>query len=187
MNEQLFICAMIMAFILLIKIISELVPGIQKKKPSLSAPGYTLFYSDQKKHRQKNGVIYSKLLISEAYGLSGKPDLVFVNRKGCFLPVELKSGTIGDAEEPHEGDVMQLAAYFLILEDLYGAKVKTGRLIYRDCMFVIRNNRKLRRRLLSIVADMRDMLQTGEQEVEPSFVKCKHCLCRSTVCEHEGE
>jgi CRISPR-associated exonuclease Cas4 len=152
--------------------------GIRRVKPTLSLPGYRQFYSD-KKHE-------GGLLVSERYGLQGKPDMVYSNSAGTrMIPVELKSGTVGDAAEPREGDLMQLAAYFVIIEDVYGVRPRRGLLIYKDWMFKVKNDRRLRRRLERVISDMRLMLETERGEAEPSFVKCKHCVCRGTVCEYQ--
>lgn len=143
--------------------------------------GYSLFYTDEKGYLQKENVIYCKLLFSQKYNLTGKPD--FVYKKGKILfPIELKSGTIKDANLPHKGDFMQIVAYFLILEDLYKAKVKKGKLIYSDYSFIIKNSKTNRRLLFETLKEMRQMLQTGENIPICNFAHCKYCLCKS-VCE----
>ena len=61
-----------------------------------------------------------KMLRSEKHDLRGKPDYIFKNiftRR--LVPMELKSGEVADG--PHHGDIMQLAAYFLIIEEAMGA------------------------------------------------------------------
>ena len=102
------------------------------------------------------------------------------------MPVELKSGRIGDAPEPHRGDYLQLAAYFLLLEDVYGKRPRFGRLVYADYMFEIRNTAGVRREVLRTMAEMRQMLETGEGRAECSFIHCRHCVCNGTVCEFSG-
>lgn len=146
-------------------------------------PGYVLIYADQ-----KGGAAgqedFGKLLYSARYGLQGKPDYVFRRRLGGrVVPVELKSGRIGDALEPHWGDFLQLGAYFLLLEDVYGRRPAFGRLVYADYMFEIRNTAGIRREVLRTMEEMRAMLETGEGRAECSFVHCRHCVCNGTVCE----
>ena len=70
---------------------------------------------------------------------------------------------------------------------MYMKRPKEGRLVYNNYMFIIKNTRSLRRKVKQILADMRDMLKTGEQNVNPSYVKCRYCICRDTVCEYYGE
>ncbi len=147
--------------------------------------GYTLIYADQKGGAGQED--FGKLLYSARFGLQGKPDYVFRSRLGGrIMPVELKSGRIGDAPEPHRGDYLQLAAYFLLLEDVYGKRPRFGRLVYADYMFEIRNTAGVRREVLRTMAEMRQMLETGEGRAECSFIHCRHCVCNGTVCEFSG-
>ncbi|MDR2183544.1 MAG: Dna2/Cas4 domain-containing protein [Clostridiales bacterium] len=123
-----------------------------------------------------------RLLHSEKHNLRGKPDFIFKNIiTGRLVPMELKSGEVEST--PHHGDIMQLAAYFLIVEDTMGARPKVGYLRYKNAMFKVKNTSRLRRALLDIVADMRRMLITGEGEANPSFARCRYCAARGTVCE----
>lgn len=155
---------------------------IRRVKPRLHIRGHKLFYTDKKTGARKEGVIYSRLLRSESCGLTGKPDYIF-RRGRRMIPVELKSGTCGG--EIYEGDLMQLVAYFIIIKDEFGVKPRQGRLIYNDAMFIVKNRRRLRKRLFCTLYEMREMLATdgaSAGEVEPSFAKCRSCICRETVC-----
>ncbi|NLI89661.1 MAG: CRISPR-associated protein Cas4 [Epulopiscium sp.] len=151
-------------------------PAITIKKPKHGILGANIIYSDEEG---------GKLLVSDKYDLQGKPDYIFQRiLGGSYIPVELKSASIKeDQNYPHEGDLMQLAAYFLIVEDLYGKRPKQGRLIYKNKMFIIKNTRSIRKEVNKHLKDMRRMLDTGKGEVKPSFPKCRNCVCRGTVCE----
>ena len=123
-----------------------------------------------------------KLLYSVKHNLRGKPDFIFQSRiTGRLLPMELKSGQV--AGKPHHGDVMQLAAYFVIIEEAMGKRPKHGYLRYQNSLFAIKNSAKRRKELLAILVDMRKMLKTGEGHADPSFSHCRHCVARGTVCE----
>jgi CRISPR-associated exonuclease Cas4 len=161
-------------------------PEIKVKRPKHGVFGAYIIYTDQKEKYKDHDIEYGKILHSEKYKLQGKPDYIFQKKLSRdLIPVELKSGTINENDiKPHEGDMMQLAAYFLIIEDVYNKKPKEGRLIYSNYMFIIKNTWRLRRKTKQILAEMRDMLKTGEQNVNPSFIKCRYCICRETVCEH---
>ena len=155
-------------------------PAIIMKQPKLGVPGAQIIYSDEEDNT---------LLISERYDLQGKPDYIFQTLLGgAYIPVELKSTKLKEDEcVPHEGDLMQLVAYFLIIEDVYGRRPKQGRLIYKNRMFMVKNTRKLRRQLSRHLKEMRQMINTGKGVAEPSFPKCRNCVCRGTVCEwNEG-
>ena len=148
--------------------------------------GYALLYADQK--REGRGTEdFGRLLYSERYDLQGKPDYVFRSRiLGRIVPVELKSGSIGEAEEPHYGDYLQLAAYFLILEDVYGKRPAFGRLVYRDYMFEIQNTRRVRKDVFRTMKEMQEMLRCGVGKPNNSFAHCRPCICNGTVCQFSG-
>lgn len=159
-------------------------PSIKKVKSEKLVPlGYKLFYSDEKTNLKKENVIYSKLLYSKKYNIQGKPDFIF--KKGNkYIPVELKSGKIKDKKIANKGDILQLIAYFLIIEDIYNGKITYGKIVYSDYTFIIKNKPHLKRKLLKTLKKMRLMLKTGKGIPVNSFQNCKHCLCRLTVCEY---
>lgn len=158
-------------------------PKLQKLTARDDIRGYTLIYADQKKGG-KGQEDFGKLLYSAKYELQGKPDYVFQSPiRRQIVPVELKSGSIGEDELPHHGDYLQLCAYFLLLEDVYGQKPPFGRLVYRDYMFEIKNTRKVRNEVLQTMKEMREMLEYGYGKANPSFSHCRPCICNGTVCE----
>ena len=151
-------------------------PAIKVKKPRHIIPGAQIIYSDEEDHT---------LLISEKYDLQGKPDYIFQTIfRGSYIPVELKSTKLKEDQYfPHEGDLMQLVAYFLIIQDVYGKRPRKGRLVYKNRMFIVRNTRALRKQNQNYLKEMRQMLKTGKGIAQPSFPKCRNCVCRGTVCE----
>lgn len=189
--DWLFLCIFCLLLLLLP---AKLLPRRQMRKlPARDdIPGYALLYADQKQEG-KGTEDFGKLLYSERYDLQGKPDYVFRSRfLGKIVPVELKSGSIGEEDLPHEGDYLQLAAYFLILEDVYGKRPAFGRLVYRDYMFEIRNTRKVRKDVFRTMREMQEMLRYGVGKPKNSFAHCRPCICNGTVCqfseaEIEGE
>ena len=155
---------------------------IKKEKTSFKLSGWTMIYSDARPDEKDDSVEYSTLLKSEELDVQGKPDFIFEN-KNMLMPVEIKSGSIKDEPLPHIGDLMQLAAYFAILEEEYGKKIKYGRLMYKDYMFTVYNTRKLRKELVHVLKDMRSMLDGKKVKVKGDYLKCRHCVCNKTVCE----
>lgn len=146
---------------------------IKMKKSKKNILGYKIFYSDNKNSKNKG------ILKSEKYLLRGKPDFIYKHILfNKYIVVELKSG---NSDYIKENDLMQLVAYFLIIEDLY-KKPKEGRLIYNDNMFIIKNKKKLRKKLLNTMEEMDTMLETGTGYANCSFASCKHCLAKF-VCE----
>ncbi len=173
--------AIIVVTLYIIKMLSS--PSLKKTKVQLIPFGYQLIYTDQKETTKQAYVEYSKMLYSKKYDIKGKPDYIFKQRNGKMLiPVELKSGKIGTKEQPNQGDLLQLIAYFLIIEETYGVAPKTGRLIYKDCMFIIKNTKQIRKQLIDTLDEMRELLEVKYVVPEQSFAKCKYCICRDTVC-----
>lgn len=131
----------------------------------------------------------AKLLVAPELSLQGKPDFIFetwILKR--YIPLEIKSAKIQE-EMPHLGDFYQLAAYFLIIEAVYGKRPPYGKLVYANKTFTIRNTAKLRKKIKKIVNNMQDMLEESYRpKPQPSFMKCKNCMCQHTVCEFcEGE
>lgn len=145
-----------------------------RPKPQSGQPFASIFYTDE------SG---GKLLTATSYGLQGKPDYIFKTWfLGRLIPFEIKSG-MNKEDEPHLGDMMQLAAYFLIVEEVYGKKPPYGKLVYKNKTFKIRNTAKIRRQVKMTLREMRQMLEGDlHSEADPSFMKCKNCVCQKTVC-----
>ncbi|MFG1519675.1 MAG: PD-(D/E)XK nuclease family protein [Thermoplasmataceae archaeon] len=93
------------------------------------------------------GDLHSKgaVLKSRTYRLTGKPDMVI--RKGrSLIPYEYKHS---DSPSPREGHLLQMGAYFLILEDLNpGFSVPYGVLKYKSTAFRVKNTPDLRGKVL---------------------------------------
>lgn len=149
---------------------------IQKKdKEELGVRRANLIYTDEKG---------CKLLKASHYGLQGKPDYIFETwglKK--LIPLEVKSAVLKE-DWPHQGDLMQLIAYFLIIEEVYGKRPPYGKLVYKNKTFTVKNTKKMRKELLKTVKVMQQMLDGKvTPKVTPSFKHCKNCICQQTVCE----
>ena len=113
-----------------------------------------------------------KPLYSEQHRLSGKPDHL-VRRKGRPTPVEVKPRR--GARTPYESDVLQVAAYCLLLEETEGSPA-VGLLCYQDHTFQVPYTDALRDRLLDTLERMR--LDPGVHDVVPQHGeprRCQHC------------
>ena len=166
----------ISAFIIMIIILLSPRKYKVKNKKILGIHGAKAIYQDKK------GV---KLLVSERFDLKGKPDYIFKTIiTGKYIPLEVKSTVIKEYT-PHIGDLYQLVAYFLIIEDVYGKRPPYGKLVYANRTFTIKNTRKIRKKVLKTLKEMRNMLDTEGKYIytESSYIKCRHCICQSTVCE----
>ena len=118
-----------------------------------------------------------KPLFSRKYALTGKPDYI-VEENGATIPIEVKPNRVAPA--PYESDVMQLAAYALLIEESYGMNPPHGLLKYRDAVFQIDFTEELRAQLLDLMDAMREDL--GARDVSRSHAepaRCRACGYRS--------
>lgn len=91
-------------------------------------------------------------LVATSYPLSGKPDYVVLSPDGVPIPVELKLSM--ESEEAQRHHVLQLAAYFVILEDLYDRPPAYGLLRYANKDFTIQYTDVLKRKVVRRLAEM---------------------------------
>ncbi len=150
--------------------------GATRSRVRAGLPRGEVVYADTGDWRQ------SKPLYAPRYGLAGKPDyLVRAGRE--IVPVEVKPGR--RASEPYEADILQLAAYCLLVEEEFGQSPSHGLLRYQDQTFRIPFDRRLREALLDVMADMRQDLE--ERDVPRNHddpTRCHFCGHRAH-CQQE--
>ena len=113
-------------------------------------------------------------LFAKKYPLSGKPDYVILSPDGAPIPVELKLSS--DAQEPQRSHIMQLAAYFVILEDLYETPPQYGLLRYAGHEFTIQNTESLKQKVLRRLAEMERCDENSPPVLTRQAVsKCRVC------------
>ena len=122
-----------------------------------------------------------KPLFSERYRLTGKPDYV-VRQGRVLIPVEVKPRR--QALQPYASDIMQLAAYCLLLEDERGQSPPCGLIRYQSETFRIPYTRALRAQLLTLLDEIRQ--QADAPDVLPNHHEPRRCLgCGHRAhCEH---
>lgn len=118
-------------------------------------------------------------LISRRNALAGKPDYV-IEQNGLIVPVEVKPTRTASA--PRDADVMQLAAYGLLVEETmaHGRVVPHGLLKYRDTVFQIEFTAELRKDLINLMESMRCDATEGDvarSHAEPR--RCRACGYRA--------
>lgn len=117
-----------------------------------------------------------RILRSRTHGLSGKPDKV-VQNKNLIIPYEYKST---NASRPREGHMLQMAAYFLILEENYpDNEVKYGVLKYKNYAFRIENSDSLKRELFMVMKQIRSGTGMPERN-HNNRGRCAFCSFRET-------
>lgn len=113
---------------------------------------------------------------SRRYGLAGKPDYL-LRRGGHLIPVEVKPWRT--AAQPYWSDILQLAAYGLLVEEAYGVTPPYGFVRYRSGTYKVPFTPQLRQRLLETMAAMRkDLLAADVPPNHRSPARCAACSYR---------
>lgn len=98
-------------------------------------------------------------LVAPRYGLSGKPDYL-IERGGVLIPVEVKPGR--HAPRPYDSDLMQLAAYCLLVEESTGRAPPYGLLRYAGASFRLAYTPAVRQRLVALLDEMHALLEASD-------------------------
>ena len=116
----------------------------------------------------------SRALRSAHHGIVGKPDYL-VEEQGRIAPVELKPSR--ESDSPWLRDVVQLAAYCLLLEETEPRFAGYGYLRYANRTFRIDFTDRVRGELLRTLAEMRADLTAAD--VAPNHRdprRCARCM-----------
>jgi CRISPR-associated exonuclease Cas4 len=147
----------------------------QRRLAALDVAGEVVYWDD--------GTVV-EALVSHQHGLTGKPD--YIRRDGDeLIPVERKSRIIS-AAGAYEGEILQLAAYCLLVEVRFGKPVRRGQLLYQNRSLEILFDDQLRGKLLDTVAELRSA--EGMSDVARSHnspARCRGCgfrqACRDSL------
>lgn len=139
------------------------------KQEKTGLPSGKVIYTDMGAWAEQEETLYSPGL-----QLAGRPDYLVEAADGELIPVEIKSSNA--PRRPHEGHVLQLAAYCLLVEEAYGIRPSHGILQYRDGAFAIDFTDELEDDLLDLLADMReDMFEDEIDRSHNDQRRCAHC------------
>jgi CRISPR-associated exonuclease Cas4 len=135
-------------------------------------------------------VIYSdndavdEVLVSHRHGLTGKPD--YISREGEeLIPVERKSRSVSSSGA-YEGEILQLAAYCLLVEERFGKPVRLGKILYQNRSPEIAFDDQLRSKLLDAIAELESAeLMSDVARSHNSPARCRGCgfrqACRDSL------
>ena len=112
-------------------------------------------------YRDTGGSIPEKPLIARKLGLVGKPDYLLEIR-GAIIPVEVKPGR--HAARPYESDLMQLAAYCVLVEETTGVAPPYGLLRYAEQTFRLDYTEQVRDEVLVLLDEMRAALDEPDAD-----------------------
>ena len=124
-------------------------------------------------YQDTRGRAVEKPLFARRFGLTGKPDYL-LELRGRTIPVEVKPGR--RAQRPYESDLMQLAAYCLLVEETSGTAPSYGLLRYAERTFRLDYTARVRDELLALLAEMRDTLEAQDcarSHDDPR--RCRNC------------
>ncbi len=101
------------------------------------------------------------------------------------VPVELKSKNA--PKEPHEGHILQLAAYCLLVEENYGIRPDYGIIQYRDKAFAVNYTEDIEEDLLDLLADMQtDLMELEVDRDHNDWGRCSRCGVRARCSQRLG-
>lgn len=153
--------------------------GMEKRQQAGLPQGKVLYADDGIWHPQ------SAPLSSPSLRLVGKPDYLVEQRNGMIVPVEIKSRAA--PHEPHQSHVMQVAAYCLLVSEVYGIRPNHGIIQYRDRAFSIAYTPQLEEQLLDVLTDMRqDMVAMNVNRDHAQPQRCTACGMREACDQRIG-
>jgi CRISPR-associated exonuclease Cas4 len=129
-------------------------------------PEGAILYADR-------GGTTTETLVSERYGLCGKPDYLLEGDDNDLIPVEVKSGNAPRNGEPYRSHLMQLAVYFVLVEDALDRPVHHGLIRYRDRTLRIENTDELLDDLFSVIQRMDEA--AGRKAVRRNHEQAGRC------------
>ncbi|HEY3420413.1 MAG TPA: CRISPR-associated protein Cas4 [Methanomassiliicoccales archaeon] len=146
----------------------------KKKRAKVNVDGKVLYV----------GTDDQRLLISEKYKLTGRPDYILMVDNE-LIPVDLKTGR--QPRGPLFSHILQIGAYCLLLSDENGKRVSRGILKYGDVEHEIEFDDELESLLLGKLAEMRGLMKSGEVHRNHHRVgKCVGCSRRENCPERLG-
>jgi len=116
-------------------------------------------------------------LLSRKYGLVGKPDLLLRQKRGgeeLLIPVEVKSAR--QPSKAHEGHLLQLGAYLLLVEENYATTPAFGILRYADGETLVEWSAELRNEVLAAadaIRSARTAANVSRSHNDPA--RCRNC------------
>ncbi len=150
--------------------------GRDMRRESGLPPG-NVIYTDTGTWRANSDVLHDARL-----RLAGKPDYLVEQHDGSIIPVEIKSGMAPNV--PWDGQVLQLAAYCVLVEANYGVRPPYGILQYRDRAFAVDFTDDLESDLYELLDEMR--ATRDEPDPEPWHDERRRCVACGVraQCDH---
>ena len=117
-------------------------------------------------------------LVSQRYRLAGRPDYL-VNTGHGVVPVELKSA-LCPRSGPRDGDIAQVLAYCVLVEDVLTLRVPCGIIQYSDVQRTVPYGRAERESLIALLEEIRrSRHHTTLHRSHSHRARCRSCGYRS--------
>jgi CRISPR-associated exonuclease Cas4 len=144
--------------------------GAQQKQAGL--PQGRIVYTDTGAWNRVEEPLWSRRHL-----LAGKPDYL-VEQNGHLIPVEVKPNR--SSSQPYDSDVLQLAAYCLLVEETYGQRPEHGLIRYQNQTFAVDYTPELREMLLDTLDAMRrDAVAQNVGRSHEQAGRCRACGFRA--------
>jgi CRISPR-associated exonuclease Cas4 len=123
------------------------------------------------------------VLFSHRHGLKGKPDALVRTESGDLIPVERKK-TRAPQRGPYAGDLIQAAAYCVVVEEEFGRAPPFMRIQYADRWFDEPYTPERKRWVLETCARLRQMRRQDDcRRSHRIAAKCGNCGQRANCVE----
>lgn len=124
-------------------------------------------------------------LVVRSLQLVGKPDYLIQESDGSIIPVEIKSGKAPTT--PHEGHVLQLAAYCVLVLENYQVRPQYGIIQYKDSAFAVDFTEDLEEDVYDLLTEMRETLFAAQADRDhDDWQRCRRCGLRSACSQRLG-
>jgi len=168
MTPSLFLLALLGVGLLLLA--ARLRQQAQTTRVAAGLPAGEIIYADTATWQPTQEAI-----LSRRWGLVGKPDYLVEQGDGV-IPVEVKSSRLPRSGAPHEGHVLQLAAYCALVADTYGRRPPYGYVHYRDATVKVPYTPALEEALRTALAQMRAARHAADvQRSHQDYWRCRRC------------
>lgn len=140
----------------------------RQRQHKLGLPGGRVIYADSRLWKPVNEPLYSAHL-----GLTGKPDYLVEHNKQ-IVPVEVKSTHV--SQGPYDSHVFQLAAYCLLVHDIYKVRPDYGILHYPNRTYRIDYTEELESTAIDLLREMHTQeTKRALSRSHDSPTRCKAC------------
>lgn len=119
-------------------------------------------------------------LVSQRYRLAGRPDYL-VNTGHGVVPVELKSARC-PRSGPRDGDIAQVLAYCVLVEDVLTVRVPYGIIQYADVQRTVAYGQGERESLIALLEEIRRSHHNTLHRSHSHSARCRSCGYKS-VCD----